>query len=338
MGIVEAGVRGGAMALLLMLAIVLWRDGRGALATRFAALFCVGAAANLIATAPALAGPHLWIAPIRVFASGNPLVFLVTSLALFDDDFRPTWPYAVGWAVLVAFNLAGSFLTVPGRFLPAVGLALVFVCAAIWRAAAGRAGDLVEARRRLRLVFVFAVGLYTAASILSSIPFHAGRGGAVQTFADAVGNLVLTFGFGLALVRLAPDLFAAGRAARTAAREDPQAASLLAALERQMNENRAYREEALSIAVLAARLGVPEYRLRRLINQHLGHRNFAAFVNGYRLNEVTAALADASQAEVPIITIALDAGFQSLGPFNRAFKLRTGVTPTEYRRAHVAAA
>jgi AraC-like DNA-binding protein len=28
----------------------------------------------------------------------------------------------------------------------------------------------------------------------------------------------------------------------------------------------------------------------------------------------------------------MDAGFQSLGPFNRAFKATTGVTPSEYRR------
>jgi AraC-like DNA-binding protein len=35
---------------------------------------------------------------------------------------------------------------------------------------------------------------------------------------------------------------------------------------------------------------------------------------------------------VPVVTIALDAGFQSLGPFNRAFKAHTGMTPTDYRR------
>jgi AraC-like DNA-binding protein len=35
---------------------------------------------------------------------------------------------------------------------------------------------------------------------------------------------------------------------------------------------------------------------------------------------------------VPVLTIALDAGFSSLGPFNRAFKADTGLTPTEYRR------
>jgi AraC-like DNA-binding protein len=28
----------------------------------------------------------------------------------------------------------------------------------------------------------------------------------------------------------------------------------------------------------------------------------------------------------------MDAGFQSIGPFNRAFKADTGMTPTEFRR------
>jgi len=54
--------------------------------------------------------------------------------------------------------------------------------------------------------------------------------------------------------------------------------------------------------------------------------------------ELFAILADPTQAEVPVITIAMDAGFQSLGPFNRAFKAVTGVTPTEYRRLKVDAA
>ena len=80
------------------------------------------------------------------------------------------------------------------------------------------------------------------------------------------------------------------------------------------------------------RLGLPEYRLRRLINQALGYRNFNSFVNHYRIAEAKAALADPRQAEVPVLTIALDAGFSSLGPFNRAFKAETGMTPSEYRR------
>nr|QQZ51016.1 AraC family transcriptional regulator [Phenylobacterium glaciei] len=79
--------------------------------------------------------------------------------------------------------------------------------------------------------------------------------------------------------------------------------------------------------------GAAEYRLRRLINSDLGQRNFNAYLNGYRIDETKAALADRGQDSVPILTIALDAGFNSLGPFNRAFRAETGMTPTDFRRA-----
>ena len=94
---------------------------------------------------------------------------------------------------------------------------------------------------------------------------------------------------------------------------------------------RAYRREGLTIGALSAELGVPEYRLRQLINEGLGHRNFNAFLNRYRIEEAKAALADPEQKEVPVLTIAMDAGFQSIGPFNRAFKAATDLTPTEFR-------
>ena len=108
--------------------------------------------------------------------------------------------------------------------------------------------------------------------------------------------------------------------------------ALLRRLEQLMTVERAYRREGLTIGTLAAELGVPEYRLRQLINEGLGYRNFNAFLNRYRIDEARDALADPVQEEVPILTIALDAGFQSVGPFNRAFKAATGVTPSEFRR------
>jgi hypothetical protein len=33
-----------------------------------------------------------------------------------------------------------------------------------------------------------------------------------------------------------------------------------------------------------------------------------------------------------LLIIAMDTGFQSIGPFNRAFKAATNLTPTEFRR------
>ena len=113
---------------------------------------------------------------------------------------------------------------------------------------------------------------------------------------------------------------------------------MLEALRKLMEDGKAYRDDGLSIASLSQKLNVQEYRLRRLINGQLGHRNFSAFVNGYRLAEAEAALGDPAQADVPVLTIALDAGFGSIGPFNRAFKAHTGQTPTDYRRARLGGA
>ena len=115
-------------------------------------------------------------------------------------------------------------------------------------------------------------------------------------------------------------------------------ASLLKRLAQVMTEERIFRQERLTIGALASRLAVPEERLRRAINEGLGYRNFNAFINHYRLEDAKAALSDPSQSDVPVLTIAMDAGFQSLGPFNRAFKADTGMTPTEYRRKALGAA
>lgn len=117
---------------------------------------------------------------------------------------------------------------------------------------------------------------------------------------------------------------------------DPADDRLAEALDHAMLNERLYRGEALTIASLAAHLKVPEYRLRRVINQRLGHRNFNAFVNAWRLQDTFDALADPRHRDRPVLTIALDAGFQSIGPFNRAFKAATGLTPSEFRQQKLA--
>lgn len=109
--------------------------------------------------------------------------------------------------------------------------------------------------------------------------------------------------------------------------DEPQ----LARLRGFMEHEKVYRDPDLTVGSLAARVGVPEYVLRRLIHQHLGHRNFAGFVNEYRLQEVRDRLQDPSLARRPVLTLALEAGFGSVGPFNRLFKERFGITPTAFR-------
>jgi len=173
----------------------------------------------------------------------------------------------------------------------------------------------------------------------------AGGGAAeIAKTANSAALAVVVAAISIAMMRVdGADLFPAApevqaEASQAAVVESGADQKLVDALMRLMADDRIYRHDNVTIGTLATRLGIPEYRLRRLINQRLGYRNFNVFLNEHRIAEAKAALADPSQAEVPVITIAMDAGFQSLGPFNRAFKATTGVTPTEYRRLKASAA
>ena len=63
----------------------------------------------------------------------------------------------------------------------------------------------------------------------------------------------------------------------------------------------------------------------------MNYGNFNTYVNSHRLADAQRWLADPAQQGTPVLTLALDAGFGSIGPFNRAFKAETGLTPTEFR-------
>jgi len=343
MSTIEAGVRGGAIAVLLLLALFGWRDARQDVAARYGVLFMLCGAAYLIESAPEVVFVQPgWVIPLRLLSIAAPAVFQLWASATFDDSFRPSWVAWLPTAAMLA--LAGwameAHLWFPWRVVQSAALLLVAV--GVWQVLGGREGDLIEGRRRFRLVLAIGAGLSIAAfTVLAAVtsPQIRAYGSIASTgivLALAVVSATLRLG-----VRPQPEL--ASRPAGTAAAPlDPLAGAavaldreeraLLDRLQHLMGEERIYREEGLGIAALAGRLGLPEYRLRRLINQRLGHRNFTSFVNGYRLAETIAALSDASQAQVPILTIALDAGFQSLGPFNRAFKAQTGVTPSDFRR------
>ena len=98
-----------------------------------------------------------------------------------------------------------------------------------------------------------------------------------------------------------------------------------------MEDEKLYRELGLGIGNLATKLNVPELQLRALINKGLGYRNFAAFLNQYRLAEAKAVLADPEQARTPILTIAMDAVYASFATFNRAFKSEENSPPSAFR-------
>ena len=278
-----------------------------------------------------------WRLPVHVFSCGTPAAFWITIAAFFVDDFRVRWYHALAWLALAAIAVAEMWVRSTSLFAVHSSLSLLCALLAIWHTLAGRAADLVEGRRRLRIVFALVTALYTVLIVASDWLWPGGLSAASLSFANAAGLMTLIFLFAvldslpsfaqpLAPARAGPTQSLNNGARASASPAGPDA-TLLTALRKLIDHDKVYREPDLSIASLAQKLDIPEYRLRRLINEQLGHRNFSAFINGYRLAEAETALGDPAQAEVPVLTIALDAGFGSIGPFNRAFKAHTRLTP-----------
>jgi len=274
--------------------------------------------------------------------------FWLFSRSLFDDAFRPGIGHG---AVVVAAVLIGflrrlwpdlptdQFGAAPDSLAPLLYqsmtqlISLGFVIVALTRIQLGRAGDLVEARRWFRDLLVVIAGAYIIVISLVEIFIRETTAPAALEVLNVAGIMVVGMFF---LTFLAINRHALGRVADRppppATHAAPALESLHQALEQAMKTEHAYRDDALTIGRLAERLGTQEYKLRRLINQDLGHRNFNEFANGYRIAEIKGRLADPESAHLPILTLALDAGFRSIAPFNRAFKEQTGMTPTDYRR------
>jgi AraC-like DNA-binding protein len=220
-------------------------------------------------------------------------------------------------------------------------LQMSFAVFAMWWALADWRSDLVESRRRARILTVVVIGLNVIASSLLL---------RVVISPDSVANYhahVLLVAFNLAILvfvlfnvsqghveeYLDPKGMRAVPLVPPANVPDPDLKTL-ARLKSLFEIDRIYREAGLSLKDLADRVGVPEYRLRKLIHEHLGYTHYNAFLHGYRIREACEQLKDPAMRRIPILTIALSTGFQSVNTFNRAFRDIHGVTPSAYRTQH----
>jgi AraC-like DNA-binding protein len=187
------------------------------------------------------------------------------------------------------------------------------------------------------------IGLYAAIALIIELALRGRAVGALLPALHVLGIGAVALGLAILVARRSLDVIlgvlpaAPGNAplaplapAPAEAPAHTPASPALAELTRAMTEQHAYRREGLTLATLAQMMGMGEAALRTLINQELGYRNFNDFLHHYRLQEAAGRLAT---EDLPILTIALDCGYGSIGPFNRAFRQRFGMTPTEYRAA-----
>jgi AraC-like DNA-binding protein len=288
--------------------------------------------------------------PLHIARNLTSGLLMILCHSLFQDESRlPRWLLgAFGLQVLMEF--AGAMRSSNGsewqynlfQTVPAL-LQLLFVGCALYWMVRGWGTDLVEARRKLRWIFLLIVGtfmffvillerllvpwdsiamfyVHIAFAILQSMlagfallsTFRTEQPIYIDPFRDETADLprVVVKGAGTALC--------AG---------DPA----IGAVRRAFVEQHVYRDGELTIASLALKLAVPEYRLRKLIHEGLGYRNFNALMHEYRIAEACRDLADPAKSALPILTIALTVGYNSINPFNRAFKDAQAMTPSAYR-------
>ena len=336
----EMMARGGTLALLALWSLLLWRDHRNLLAARIAILMNLGIASYVFEGTGWSEQPNLQGLLQGTLARSTPALFWLFSKTWFNDrtslsatDIALCAGYAVNALVMHL-----TYTTMPGLFFVSAVIFRVgmfgFSAAALWEAWRSRDGDLIETRRRLRLALVITVGIYVLAIALAEMAVYNANGPRALIVLIGSSTVLATLILCLAMFTLGPnDLFGvSAKSGRGPTQKDAGTDPLVQQLQAYMAAALPHRDERLTIAGLASRLGVQEYQLRRVINSTMGHRNFAQFLNGYRLAEVRAALNDPAQRAVPILTIALDAGFGSLGPFNRAFREAEGITPSVFRQ------
>lgn len=271
---------------------------------------------------------------LAVFGAFSSTFFLLT-IFLDGKRFAVLW-LGSGVAISVATYFAPEFPT----YIPLLrAYAALHFTALLTLILYSARGDLIEARRRVRpVVATILTAFFVYQAFFSRPNFGA------ATYTEAMMT-ILGITLCIAVVSLWVLTVNQDRWPGAIIRENLDAPTPLnvhsaqTALIAKINAamaNHIWRQESLTVADLALKVDAPEHRVRKAINQTLGHRNFASFINSARIEEAQKRLVDPADLDTTVLAIAYDVGFASLGPFNRAFRAEFGCTPTEYRRRSLA--
>lgn len=337
---------------LLLLAVLLAREP--ATTIKYLMLAIGLSVAGLVMLTAPIADEHYGLLRnvLLLLTDAFALLFWLLIRYLFEDDFQPArWPRPVkltlGLLALVYFYALGiqAGNSPLHDIIHAVGLLLIVHAGYI--AFRGFADDLIDSRRRARIMLILGISLYSTVLVVFELIDERYRNAELFGLINASILLLATTVAVGRLFRLrydpvshkSPDAAGAAQAITTPMDELPRAPKLSPAelaLAQALDgfiAQKGYQQNALTITTLAAQLDCPEHRLRRLINQTRGYRNFNSLLNDLRIDDARQRLADPTYYSTPILSIALGLGYDSIGPFNRAFKAKTDQTPSEFRRS-----
>ncbi len=268
-----------------------------------------------------------------------PIFLLLLSKSIFEDQFTLT--PAVGlWFLLqttphvhhymnCGFGMSTVLMTVFDILAQVISLGFVF--AAIYVAIKTRRTDLVEKRLRFRNTFIVITAVLIGITLIVEATPLIRESKDILQIMQRSSILALTGYFLLSNFGFQPGFFFREiQRPKSVSQNDPVLEDQLMTL---LREKKIYRKEGLTIKELAEMMQAQEHRLRRLINGQLDFKNFNDFLNRYRINNACEILSDPSQDRKTILEISYELGYQSIGPFNKAFKDLKGVTPTAYRKS-----
>jgi AraC-like DNA-binding protein len=325
--------------LLLTLSALLARDPRTRrLAAYFAPMaLCLAGflAGNTPEASLRLGGP---LGHAGALIAGYAAVFLWWfCLASFDPTFRPrggVLAAGLAWLAIASADrgLLGPALESQGLSFGLIALGLCMIGYLCWRLVRDRAGDLVDERRRARILVVVLLAGQLGADFLVDLVMGLDWGPQGFTIVQNAALLAFCAWLGLRLLPVPASASAPAPAALPAALPaQGEEARLTERLRVLIEVERVHLEPDLTFAAFVRRMGAPERTVRQLINHRLGHDHFRAFLNACRVAEAKRLLADPARAGDKLIAIALDSGFASLASFNRAFQALEGRPPSAFR-------
>ena len=339
----DLAIRGGDCLLLALIVAILLRDLPGRIEALLGAMLAVSIAGFAVWSGPDLGlRDSPLMTPVLIFSVGNGLVFWLFSRSVFEEHFRLRFWHLAAWLGIAGTGLAAEYYALHGDIDLASTLARALAAQSLGFAilAAGQAigswnGDLVETRRRFRVMVVPAAVTFASLNITTEALDSLGDRGLLASLAEAIVLATLSFAAAWSLleVRGAERLLGPAKGAPPSAAITGEDQTLLNDIEQTMSFERLYRQQDLTLRHLATSYDVTEANLRELIWRGTGYRSYGGFLDKFRVEEVKAALADPHQDEVPRLTIARDAGFASLRRLNRAFWVETGMSPKAFQSA-----
>jgi AraC-like DNA-binding protein len=112
---------------------------------------------------------------------------------------------------------------------------------------------------------------------------------------------------------------------------EQKASQYLNKLKTFMENEKPYLNPDFTLNDVSEQLNISNHNLSEILNTRL-NQNFFDFINHYRVEEVKKHLVDPGNDHLTLLSIGLDAGFNSKSGFNAIFKKYMNITPSEYRQ------